>query len=1193
MTRDPWADAREILAARSPAHHQTASFDEFIDHLLPNLIASLRPIEVSTPRGLRGRLSHTLSLGDLRIEPPNHTEADGQTEALLPSVCRQRNLTYSLVISATVRHRWRPIDGSNARPGQRKRRLLIARLPAMVGSRHCTLHGFSEALRVEGGEDPTDPGGYFIIDGRERVLIAQEQSARNSVFCTREFCEVYSRAANSHLPPQRLAIQIKSVRVKVLDLSRFNIKNRRTANVLRVSIRGLHDDVDLVVLLAALGVQTEKAMCDLLGVSEDQAAAEFLRPTLAIGGKAFGATMAQTERYVDMIARRGGGGQDDAPTRITHGVDILRGSVLPHMGLSSAEDGRKAAFIAMMVRRFVAVNLGREKPDRRDHLGRRRAELAGPLLLDVMRREIGAAWEKTRSLLRSVCEEKRKIPPLGKLLTFNSVGSNLHFALVTGNWGRGRVGVCQELNRMNRTATLRHLRRFASSVNGRTKSVGPRHLDATHWGYICPCETPEGEAVGLTRNLSLATSIRRASDEEVVVAYIRAAGHEPLPAAPAGAHLETDRIFVNGRWLAVADDGQILGLASDLRDARATGVIDAHVSISTDPMRGELHVWTDAGRLLRPLMRVDRDAADNLETHGGVDWIDPLEEENAMIAMTPSDLKQASILGEDAYTTHYTHREVHPSLILGVSAARIPFPDHNQRPRNTYQSAMGKQAVGAPLPGEHLRFESKRLTLDYAQAPLVGTGADDLTGGSLAPTGANCVLAIATYTGYNQEDSLILNLNALDRGLFRVTNVRTYTAVAESGSRICIPDPATTIGMRRANYDKLEADGTPAVRTVIRTGDVLIGKIVEAEEAPFGAGETDLCFRDRSIIARGDGHVHRVHETYTAQGRRMVHVQVLQVRVPTVGDKLSSRHGQKGTVGMVYRQEDMPFGHNGLSVDVILNPHAIPRRMTIGQLLEMLVGTESAVSGVIEDATPFDQHSLPLLQRRLRELGYDGLGRTVLRCGFTGERIKALIFTGPCYYQRLLHMVQDKVQARARGPVDRLTRQPTRGRRQNGGMRFGEMERDAVIAHGAAVVLRERLLTQRDEYRVTVCSACGDMCPWSEKHQRGGCRACRVTTEMRTVTLPYAGKLLVQELGAMGLNVSILTDRHPTDRQRAIAEDDPRPKVGFDMLTPDQVQRLEEGWKPPLTRDEAVSGMNPNGGYAWLTSPDRACATSK
>ena len=663
---------------------------------------------------------------------------------------------------------------------------------------------------------------------------------------------------------------------------------------------------------------------------------------------------------------------------------------------------------------------------------------------------------------------------------------------------------------------------------------------------LCPAETPEGQSCGLVKNLSLMTFVSVGSPAKMIQETLdNYPDFQKLSEVHPSDIRGKSKIFINGSWIGITDQPEIImrGLLSQRR--RAT--ISKEISIVNNFVNKEIRIYTDSGRTQRPLFIVEKyknrnneDALklkitkkdikdleenrinfDQLVDSGIIEYLDVEEEESSMIAMKIHDL-----ISHRDYCFTYTHCEIHPAMILGVSASIIPFPDHNQSPRNVYQSAMGKQAIGIYSTNFNMRMDTLANLLFYPQKPLVVTQSMEFLKFKDLPAGINAIVAIMCYTGYNQEDSVIMNQSSIDRGFFRSAFFRTYYTEEKREARlkhetIEVPDNKNCTGLRHGSYTKLDCEGLIAPGTRVSGDDIIIGKTglckIEEDdnetENPVIKRKQDI---SEAIRPSESGIIESVMLTTDRQGYKIAKVKCRSVRVPQIGDKFASRHGQKGTIGMTYRQEDLPFTMEGISPDIIVNPHAIPSRMTIGHLIECLSSKVAALRGLEGDATPFTDVTVDSISEDLHKLGYQKYGNETVFNGFTGRKIDMLIFFGPTYYQRLKHMVDDKIFSRARGPVQILTRQPTEGRARSGGLRFGEMERDCMISHGASLFLKERLVDVSDKYRVHVCEDCGLIAQADLQSQRYYCKLCRNTNyNISQVYIPYACKLLFQELMAM------------------------------------------------------------------------------
>lgn len=1183
---------------------QLDSFDEFIESTIqaliwedPNLILD-QPAQHTTPEDNINK-RYEIEFGKIYLSRPTMTEADGSTHPMFPQEARLRNLTYSSPLYVDMRKRvlysrdegdftdgtqqvWQPDPDEPEEPIEK---VYIGKVPIMLRSKFCMLRGLREHEFYELNECPYDQGGYFVINGSEKVLIAQERSAANIV-------QVFKKAAPSpitHTAEIRSAVEKGSRLISSMQIKRFG-KGEKT---IKAALPYIKSDIPIVLVFRALGVVPDGDILEHICYDQnDWQMLELLKPCIEEGF-----FVQDREVALDYIGRRGSATGINKEKRIRYARDILQKELLPHITQEEGFEARKAFFLGYMVHRMLLCALERREPDDRDHFGKKRLDLGGPLLANLFR----MLFKKlTKDIFRYMqkCVETNKDFNLTLAVKSNIITNGLKYSLATGNWGdqkkamSTRAGVSQVLNRYTFSSTLSHLRRTNTPIGRDGKIARPRQLHNTHWGLICPAETPEGQACGLVKNLSLMSCISVGTPSQPIIYFLEEWGMEPLEDYVPHASPNSTRVFVNGVWVGVHREPA--HLIDTMRALRRKGDISPEVSIIRDIREKEFRIFTDAGRVYRPLFLVDNDPnsstkgelklrkehvyelmnhledpdadnPDNMEDEDGitgwsslvnkgiVEYIDGEEEETVMIAMTPEDLEmsrqmqQGIDISEDdpdpakriknsfnpnAHT--WTHCEIHPSMILGICASIIPFPDHNQSPRNTYQSAMGKQAMGVFLTNYSVRMDTMANILYYPQKPLATTRSMEYLKFRELPAGQNAIVAILCYSGYNQEDSMIMNQSSIDRGLFRSLFFRSYMdqerrigmSVVEEFEK---PTRADTLRLKHGTYDKLDEDGLIAPGIRVSGEDIIIGKTapIPADTEELGQRTKYHTKRDASTPLRSteNGIVDQVLLTTNQEGLRFVKVRMRTTKVPQIGDKFASRHGQKGTIGVTYRNEDMPFTSEGVVPDLIINPHAIPSRMTIAHLIECLLSKVSSLSGLEGDATPFTDVTVDAISKLLRGHGYQSRGFEVMYNGHTGKKLMAQVFFGPTYYQRLRHMVDDKIHARARGPVQILTRQPVEGRSRDGGLRFGEMERDCMIAHGAAAFMKERLMEASDAFRVHVCGVCGLMSVIANlKKVQFECRSCKNKTKIYQVHIPYAAKLLFQELMSMNIAPRLYTD---------------------------------------------------------------------
>ncbi|UCH32665.1 MAG: DNA-directed RNA polymerase subunit B [Candidatus Bathyarchaeota archaeon] len=1077
------------------------SYNEFIDHGLQQIIDETGAINIEIPEN-----PYKIKLGQAwiidpqsRISGPYVTEVDGTKHEMFPMEARFRNLSYIAPIAVEMTP---IIDGRE----MDTELVLIGDIPVMLKSKLCVLSQLQPEELVLYSEDPNDPGGYFIINGSERVTVALEDLAPNRILV-----DIDTRGAHP-------VYQAKIFSTTVGFRARIELRLKSDGTIY-VTIPGVPSEIPFIIVMRALGLESDKEIAE--AVSPDPLMQDLLEPSFE---KALGAE--SINEALEYIGNRVAHGQV-LEYRLQRAQTILDKNFLPHLERSPEKRKDKAIFLGEMTSRIIELKLRKRVPDDKDHFKNKRLKLAGPLLADLFR----VAF---RNLCRDIKYQLERMGFKRQMITVSAavrpgiISERLQHALATGNWGRGRVGITQLLDRTNVVSTLSHLRRLQSPLSRSQPNFEARDLHPTHWGRLCPNETPEGSNCGLVKNLALSACISVAVGVEKVRNIIYAMGVAPAQEANRELRLSGAKIFING---------SIMGyhpyppeFVAELRNKRREGDISSEINIAhfkTTGGRAEIYINCDEGRVRRPLILIEN-AVSKLQPEGIdkirsgewswedliknmiIEYIDAEEEENIYVA-----------LSLDEISTKHTHAELSTYSILGICASLIPYPEHNQSPRNSYEAAMAKQALGVYATNFIYRVDSRSHVLHYPQTPLVKTKPMEILGYNERPSGQNCVVAVISFEGYNMEDALIFNKASIERGLSRSTFYRIYEAECRQylgglKDRFVIPE-AGIRGFRGERYYRLlEPDGIVSLEANTIGGDVLIGRTSPPrfleEYKEFEVKGPSM--RDTSVDVRQSetGIVDDVFITESSEGSKLVKVRVRDQRIPELGDKFASRHGQKGVIGMIIPQEDLPFTESGIVPDIIINPHAIPSRMTIGQFLESMAGKMAAARGRPADGTPFINEESGDIKRTLIDCGYSHTGREVFYSGITGEKFFADIFVGVVYYQKLHHMVSDKIHARARGQVQMLTRQPTEGRARGGGLRFGEMERDCLIGHGAAMLLRDRLLEESDKYLLYICENCGYIAYYDIKQRTYVCRICEEDAQITPVVISYAFKLLLQEL---------------------------------------------------------------------------------
>ncbi|QUC21061.1 uncharacterized protein UV8b_05304 [Ustilaginoidea virens] len=1078
-----------------------------------------------------------LEFTDIRVDRPrrqDHNDAKSRSP-VTPMECRLRDMTYAAPIVVDIQY---------IRDKQKiiRKNVPLGRMPVMLKSSKCRLGGANNAQMEAMNECPLDPGGYFIINGTEKVILIQEQLSKNRVIVEAdEKNNVISASVTSstHERKSKTYVTLKKDRIVM------------THNV-------LVEGIPIVIILKALGGLSDYEIMQLVAGSDGRYQDEFVI-NFDEATRAAVFTQHQALEYigsrVKMGSRRAMFGPQLRRNNVEEGLDALANLVIAHVPIEGLDFYPKAIYVAMMTRRVLMASKNPKLVDDRDFVGNKRLELAGQLLSllfeDLFKRFI---VEVKMSIDKFLKKNNRAVPLDAVHMISNhanNIGMGINRAIQTGNWSvkrfnMNRAGVTHVLSRLSYISALGMMTRISSQFEKTRKVSGPRALQPSQWGMLCTSDTPEGEACGLVKNLALMTHITTNVDEEPVKRWVFSldTGVEPIRNfSGAEMHRETSYVIhVNGTPFALTRYPK--RFASRFRTMRRRGWISPFVSINLNTHFNAVHIATDEGRICRPyiivkngkqklkdehlrLLQLGKASFDDFLTRGVVEYLDVNEEQDALVTLYEKDITQST-----------THLEIEPFTILGAVAGVIPFPHHNQSPRNTYQCAMGKQAIGAIAYNQFNRIDTLLYTLVYPQRPMVISKTIQLVHYDKLPAGHNATVVVMSYSGYDIEDALVLNKASIDRGFGRCQVFRKYTTELQkypNGRRERIGDPVNQVSdgttRREEKYEALDDDGLATVGYRVKQGEVMVKKETPLDLTTTGIGldRGPSEYRDSAVSYRiaDPAYIDKVMISQTEKDTTVIKVQTRQTRRPELGDKFSSRHGQKGVVGIIVDQEDMPFADNGLCPDIIMNPHGFPSRMTVGKLLECLTGKASIIDGRPDygfgDA--FRPHPVKDMSQVLIDYGFSWQGKDYFTSGLTGEPLEAYIFNGPIYYQRLKHMVQDKMHSRSRGPRAILTRQPTEGRSRDGGLRLGEMERDCLIAYGASQLLLERLMLSSDGVSLDICQQCGLF------GYKGYCNTCKSTRQVTQMQMPYAAKLLVQELISMNVGVRLqLEDEFPHPR---------------------------------------------------------------
>ena len=1180
---------------RSIVNHHISSFNDFLSTLdnpnsrMQKIVDNLRVSAEDIDRGIirldsdktEGRIVE-IRVGRRReektgnIDPqarptiqvtlPVVREANGASHSLTPMEARLRNLNYlaPIALEFTIVE-----DGIEKEP----EKVHIGDLPIMVKSKRCTLYKenmeeereLTEAEYCNGliqaGEDPKDPGGYFIIGGTERVLISLEDLAPNRVMV--EFNERYGTK-----------IEVAKVFSQKEGYRALTLVEKKKDGMLMVTVPAASGQIPLIALMKALSMESDEDIYDAIVSVPEMANIVYANIEECQDKKIFPPNgIFTTEDAILYLERKFATGQAKE-YRVKKVESIIDRSLLPHLGDTPEDRLKKAIFLGRIARSVLELSLGLRKEDDKDHYANKRLKLSGDLMEDLFRVAFTNLMKDLKYQLERSYARKKDLR-ISSAIRPDLLTHRLLHALATGNWVGGRAGVSQLLDRTSNMSTISHLRRITSSLTRSQPHFEARDLHPTQWGRLCPNETPEGQNCGLVKNAALIIDVSEGFREENVHWLLKDLGVKEVK----GQQKTGTRVFVNGDLVGVHDKTK--ELVAEIRHRRRCGLLSHEINIRYDEEMDEVIINCDEGRLRRPLIvlkngktvltkkhlddiREGKLRWSDLLREGVIEWVDAEEEEDSYIAVEPYEVpERCNSCGraisqtdvdwinpgtEDNFallrclhcdgemktplltTKEHTHMEVDPIVILGVCAGLVPYSEHNSSPRVTMGSGMAKQSLGLSATNYRKRPDTRGHLLHYPEKPLVQTKPMDFVAFNERPAGQNFVVAILSFHGYNMEDALILNKASVERGLGRSTFMRTYRAEERrypGGQEDHFEIPSPDVRGARADlaYSNLGEDGLISPETAVNGGDVLIGK---TSPPRFLEEETDFLTpqkrRETSITVRPgeSGWVDSVMLTESENGSRLVKVKVRDERVPELGDKFASRHGQKGVIGLIAPQEDMPFTSDGVIPDLVINPHAIPSRMTVAHVLEMIGGKVGSMEARTVDGTPFSGESEQSLREALVRNGFKHTGKEVMYDGLSGKMIGADIFIGVIYYQKLHHMVSGKLHVRSRGPVQILTRQPTEGRSRQGGLRFGEMERDCLIGHGAAMVIKDRLLDESDGTFQYVCGNpnCGHI---AMMDRRGAlrCPVCGNNTNVNLVQTSYAFKLLLDELLSLGVAVRL------------------------------------------------------------------------
>jgi len=1076
MKKDNHIIIKKYLEEHSLVESNIISFNEFLEHRMQEIVD-----EISESINNE---EFEITLGKVRIEKPKVIEADGSSSLIMPYEARLRNLTYSapVTLEITVK-KGDTVDSETVE---------IGKIPIMVKSKACNTYGMSDEELIDNYSDPLDPGGYFMVNGNERVMVMAEDLAENQ-----PFIEINSKG-NLNLRlfslkgTYRIPVTISESKEGLLEVSFSRFK-----------------DLPAVVMLKALGLTKESDIAKYIGKETDSVIVnlyEFVN-------------LATKEDAMMFIAEKTGlqGTKKEILDRVKQRIDSY---LIPHIGQKKEDRINKAITICKLIKQFLIAKENPKLRTDKDHYSNKRVRLSGDLLANLFRVNLGILIRDIQYSIQKSSKRKKffSIRVIAKSTLFSH---RVESAIATGSWTGERSGVTQNMDKTNYLAMISQLQRVSSMLPSDQENFLARTLHPTHYGRFCPIETPEGTEIGLRKNLAILSKIstRVELDNERFFRDLESLGMEKEG-------FEGVDIFFNGRFVGSTKNPE--EFVKRIREKRRSNEFPIQMSVRNDPGFKIVLISTEPGRVLRPLIVAENGVSrlknehkvqieqgelkwNDLLSKGIIEYLDAAEEENALVALYEEELTQG-----------HSHLEIDNMDLLGVVTSLVPYGNHDQSSRLNRGSKTQKQALGLYSANYLCRLDTDVSILQYPQKPIVRSFIYDTL--NTYPAGQNLVVAVMTYEGYNMEDALVFNKGSLDRGVGRSFYFRPYSAVEMNYAgglkdEIIIPEKDASGYKTEASYRYLEGDGIIYPEAEVNEGEVMIGKMSPPKFLSEAREISVKTKKESSVTMRQEekGIVDAVFITEDSEGNKIVQIRTRDPRIPELGDKFATSHGQKGVIGMIVPQEDIPFTSRGVKPDVIFNPHGLPSRMTVGYLLELLAGKVGSLSGEVIDGTCFSGVGKKQLEEHLRNLGFRYDGKETMYNGITGKRIDAKIFVGNLYYLKLKYMVGNKMHGRASGKVALLTRQPIEGRSRGGALRLGEMEQEALVAHGASLLLKERY--DSDKVVLPICMKCGSIGIDDNIRNKLTCPMCG-SEDIEPVEMSYAFKLLLEELQGLHIHTT-------------------------------------------------------------------------
>ncbi|CAD8211554.1 unnamed protein product [Paramecium pentaurelia] len=1100
---------------RVAAKHHIESFNYLYTHGLVEICRHLSPVEICVPGNRDIRLpfkNMKIWIEELQIGMPTQQGMLGDNR-VLPTQCRQMKKSYTAPMLATI---CREIDDNP----KETVRLSLGEIPILVKSQKCHLNGLSAEELVQQQEDCNEFGGYFIINGNEKII-------RMLIIQKRNYPIAFKRPGykNKGFNFSPYAVQMKCVRSDQYART-ITLHYLMDGNVyLRIILKKKELQMPVIILLRALTDMNDYQIYQQIVRSQAEKSDISDRVEVMIADAKSRGINSQKDalEYIGRLLRVELNIFNPETTDLQVGRIFLREHICVHL----ENDQDKASILLLCIEKLYALFIDEINPDNLDSLVNQEVLLSGHLYTAYLREKLEDLLVGVREkILKDATKEQSKLKDLAYFKRCfdlqTTVGEKLENFLATGNL-RSQTGldlmeasgftiIADKLNNMRFLSHFRSVHRGSYFAQMKTTTV--RKLLPDVWGFVCPVHTPDGGPCGLLNHITMSCVPLTHPDEQDIEELLFPLG------------VQSQRLIYSKNDLPVVLNGKLIGYLNSqllptfehtLRVYKSNGTIKETTEVACLPRQDNksplfpgVYINTTVARLMRPVINL------KLNT---IEWISPLEQINMSIACTQADIR-----------TDTQYQEIDPAYILSILASNVPFLNYNQSPRNMYQCQMAKQTMGSPCHNYPYRFDNKMYRILFPQKPVVRCfGYDDYQFADYA-SGTNAIVAVISYTGYDMEDAMILCKSSYERGF---------------GHGIIYKSTEYSLNDDKEVKYKLLSQIPIQLYNQIKSQ-------IPVSLLPYGLPEqSQVITKGTAVLALYDSQLQqvKVHHSKDSETSRIEQVAVVNKsendvsvmikyrinRNPIIGDKFSSRHGQKGVMSLLWPQIDMPFSESGMVPDIIINPHAFPSRMTIGMLIESMAAKANVLQGEMFETHPFQNYEndnvVDYFGKQLIKHGYNYYGNETLYSGIYGTPLKVDIYFGVVYYQRLRHMVSDKSQARSMGPVDVLTQQPIKGRKKGGGIRLGEMERDALIAHGVAYCINDRLLKCSDYSETYICDNCGNMLATyqfvqllsleniqSVQSSHPYCVRCK-KSKCSKVAIPFVLRYLVNELAAMNVKL--------------------------------------------------------------------------